>query len=431
VATILIVGATGFIGSEITRALLQDGHALRLTARDLAYGRRVFPQADWVYADLNRLTDPGAWQPLLVGVDIVINASGLLQSAPGDDVRRIQERAIVALGDACAAGRVARIIQISAAGLAGNPSDFMSSKAAADAALLAGPVPAIVLRPGLVIGRNAYGGTQLIRMVAALPVGLHPSFGARIQTVAMEDVVAAVAVAVEAQAAKKIPIDLVSGDALTLADIVRSHRIWLGLRPWRIELAVPSLVMRMASMISDALGWLGWRSPLRSNAVTALAHGVVGDAAATRNWLGREPLTLDQSLAKVPSGKQDRYAATAYGLLPIALAALFLMWFGSGVATLIDVEYAASIMSKSGLGSGPAQSLTLAGAVADLVLAFLLLIRRWTQGALLAMVMLATVYLLLGTMLLPGLWLDPLAPYAKVLPTMALALLLYPLMDRR
>jgi ABC-type arginine/histidine transport system permease subunit len=78
-----------------------------------------------------------------------------------------------------------------------------------------------------------------------------------------------------------------------------------------------------------------------------------------------------------------------------------------------------------------ATTLTLAGACADTILALLLFVRRWAQQALIGMVALAFVYLLLGTMMLPGLWFDPLAPFAKVLPTMVLALLLHPLLDRR
>lgn len=430
-ATILIVGATGFIGSEIGRALWQDGQQLRLAARDLSYGRSFFPNSDWVYADLNSLTSVESWQSLLAGVDIVINASGLLQSAPGDNVRRIQEKAIVALADACAAERIARIIQISAAGMSGNDSDFMVTKAAADDALLAGQVPAIILRPGLVIGRNAYGGTLLIRMVAALPVGLHAGFAAPIQTIAMTDVIAAVIGAVHSASVPKAPIDLVSAEELTLSEIARAHRQWLGLRPWRFEFVIPPMALRLASGVSDALGWLGWRSPMRRNALAALANGVRGDVSATRNWLGREPLTLVQTLAEMPSGKQDRFAAVAHTLLPVAFAALFLMWFLSGIATIIDIQRASDIMVRTGLSARPAHFFVVAGAVADIALALMLLVRKWTQRALLAMVLLAATYLLLGTLLLPGLWLDPLAPFAKVLPTIALALMLYPLLDRR
>lgn len=430
-ASILIVGATGYIGSEIARSLAADGHRLRLAARDTDYGRRLLPQGEWVHADLNRLTTAASWQSLLSGIDHVVNASGILQSGGGDDVARIQQHAIVALAAACANAGVQRIVQISAAGISGNTTDFMTSKAAADAALLDGPVPAVILRPGLVLGRNAYGGSQLIRMAAALPVGLYPRFGRSIQAIALGDVVAAVQQALAADTVPRAAIDLVAETPMSLAEIIRAHRSWLGLPPWHREAQVPPVLMGLAIWLSDVLGWLGWRSPLRRNAVMALAHGVAGDAAATRQWLGREPLSLGDALAALPAGKQDRFAAWAFALLPLAMAALIAMWLLSGLATLIDVPRAAAIMSEGGLPPAMAIPLTVAGACADMFLAGLLLFRRWAQRALLGMAGLAAIYLLLGTILLPGLWLDPLAPYAKVLPTMMLALLLHPLLDRR
>ncbi|WP_298016965.1 SDR family oxidoreductase [uncultured Parasphingopyxis sp.] len=428
---LLILGATGFIGSEIASALIADGHDVRLAARDLDYGRRLFPDADWRLADLNRLTAQGDWAPLLEGVDIVVNAAGLLQSAPGDDVTRVQRDAVMALGEACRDTGVSRIVQISAAGVAGNDSDFMTSKAEADSALLAGPVPAIVLRPGLVIGRNAYGGTQLIRMAAALPFGLFPPLGAPIRCIALADVVAAVRLAVAADPPPDAPVDLVGEETHALPGIIAAHRRWLGLRDWRRPMRLPRPFLTVAMRASDALGLLGWRSPLRSNAVAALANGVEGDAAATRTWLDRAPLTLDQTLAAMPSGKQDRLMAWATALLPAALLALGIMWLVSGIATLADIDRASAVMRQTGIGAGASWWLTFGGAVADIALALMLAVRRWVRPALMGMVLLAGGYLLLGTVLLPALWADPLAPLAKVLPSIVLALLILPMMEKR
>lgn len=428
---VLIIGATGFIGSAIARALAAQGTTLRLAARDLDYGRGLIRDGDWVYANLNQLTDAAGWAALLDGVEIVINASGLLQDGPGDAVHRVQYQAIVALGAACARVGVTRIVQISAAGLHGNPSAFMTTKAAADAALLAGPVPVAVLRPGLVIDRNAYGGTQLIRLAAALPVGLHPPFGAPVRTLAMADLIDAVRRAIDADMVPQAPIDLVVDEPTQLAEIVRAHRAWLGLPRWRREWTVPRAMMQLATGLSDVAGRLGWRSPLRRSAIAALVHGVEGDAAATRHWLGRAPATLEVTLAAMPSGKQDRLAALATALLPLALATLLAMWLLSGIATLADLKTAAHLMVQGGVPGEAAALLAAAGAVADIALALMLLVRRWAQTAVLGMVLLAMLYLVLGTLMLPGLWLDPLAPFAKVLPTIALALILHPLLAHR
>lgn len=428
---ILLIGANGFIGSSIARHLLARGHVLRLAARNVTHTARLFADSEIVHADLNHLVRAGDWAPLLEGCDAVVNASGLLQDGPGDSVARIQRDAVVALGEACAAAGVRRIVQISAAGLDGNASDFMETKAEADAALLAGPVPAVVLRPGLVIGRNAYGGTQLIRMAAALPIGLLPPFGKPIRCIALDDVADAVALALESDETPADPVDLVSDEALTLDGIIRAHRRWLDLSDWRRTRAIPAPLLAIATAGSDLAGLTGWRSPLRRNAIAALANGVDGDAAATARWLGRRPLTLGAMLAAHPSGKQDRLMAWATALLPVALAALAAMWLLSGIGTFVHFDAARAIMTGAGLGERVATLLTAGGAMADMLLALMLLVRRWSRAALIGMILLAAAYLAAGTLLLPGLWLDPLAPFAKVLPTMVLAALMLPLLEAR
>ena len=72
---------------------------------------------------------------------------------------------------ACEAAGISRFVQISAPGAtAAASTEFMRSKAAADARLKASSLDWTILRPGLVIGRDAFGGTALIRALAAFPL---------------------------------------------------------------------------------------------------------------------------------------------------------------------------------------------------------------------------------------------------------------------
>ncbi len=68
----------------------------------------------------------------------------------------------------------------------------------------------------------------------------------------------------------------------------------------------------------------------------------------------------------------------------------------------------------------------------DILLAAGLLWRRTIRPALLAMIILTLlVYLIGGTVLLPSLWVDPLAPFAKALPATLLALVAYWVVEKR
>ena len=58
---VLVLGAYGLIGQEITRALVARGHRVTGLARSAAKGRAVLTDLGWIEADLARLTTADAW----------------------------------------------------------------------------------------------------------------------------------------------------------------------------------------------------------------------------------------------------------------------------------------------------------------------------------------------------------------------------------
>ena len=430
---ILLLGAYGFIGSAIARELVSRGHHVTGLGRDTSYGRRILPQLEWITADLSRMTRGEQWRPLLNGNDLVVNASGMLQSGEGGSVEAVQLHSIGALVEACEAGGVRRLVQISAAGADPEArSDFMATKAQADALVEASAIPSLIVRPGLVVGRNSYGGTDLIRFAAAVPLILRFPFHRPIQCIALADVVDAVAGALDPDKGQTGCFDLVERQGHSLDAIVGAYRQWLGLPEPRWSLRIPKWLIRLASRTADLLGHLGWRLPLRRNALMALEAGVEGDADQSAELLGREPLTLGAALELQPAGKQDRLYARLGLVQPLMLAALIVMWAGSGAATLLQLDKATAIMSESGIGEASARAIAIGGGWIDVLLAAGLLWRPTVRPALAAMIVLTIfVYLIGGTMLVPQLWIDPLAPFAKALPATLLALLAYWTLERR
>lgn len=431
---ILLIGATGFIGSEIARALLRDGHDITGLARNPDEGARLIPDLHWVKGDLRTLTRPQDWAALVDGQQAVINASGALQSGLRDSVSAVQLDAITALIEACKAAGVQRFIQISAAGASGNaPTDFMATKARADAVLAGSMLDHVILRPGLVIGRNGFGGTELVRMLAALPLvapritGLPP-----IQCVGMADVVAATCAALEHSAPCALACDLVEPQGHDLGAIIALHRRWLGFAPSRWSAAVPLWSIRPLSILSDALGWLGWRSPLRSTAVTSLMQGVSGQAGDAMALLGRPCAALPEVLATMgAAGKADRWHARLALLYPLALVALVALWLVSGLIGLCHVDQAVALLTAGGMGESAARACVIGGSLADLMIAAGLLFRPWLKLALGAAVAVTLAYLAGSLVVRPDLWIDPLSPMLKAVPALVLALMLLAMADER
>lgn len=431
---ILLIGATGFIGSEIAHGLLRAGHDIAGLARDPEEGARLVPGIRWIKGDLRHLTRAADWTALVAGHDAIINASGALQTGLRDSVSAVQDHAVTALIAAAKAEGVRRFIQISAVGVSeGAPTDFMASKARADMVLAASGLDHVILRPGLVIGRNGFGGTELVRMLAGLPLmaprlsGLKP-----IQCVAMADVVAAACAALDAPGPMALACDLVEPDGHDLAEIIALHRRWLGFAPARWSPAVSLRMIRPLSAAADVLGWLGWRSPLRSTAVKSLMDGVSGQADESRTLLGRCCAPLPEMLAEMgAAGKADRWHARLALLYPLALLALMALWLVSGLVGLARTHDAMALLTQGGMAEGAARFCVIGGSFADLAIAAGLVFRPWLKPALGSAVGVTLAYIAGSVWVRPDLWADPLAPMFKAVPALVLALMLLAMADER
>lgn len=421
--TILVVGAYGLIGCGVAQRLQRDGHTIIGLGRDITTGKRVLPAINWQYADLRTLTDVTAWQPFLKGVDAVVNCSGALQDGPGDDLEVVHHYAVAALAQASASANV-KLVQISAAGAhLDATTPFLASKARGDAAIQNAGVSFHIFRPGLVIARHSYGGTTMLRMLAAFPL-IQPIAvpEAKVQTVALDDVAEAVSAALAGNIPNSFAGDLVEKETHSLREVVASMRQWLGFVPARRELFIPETMMRVTSRVADGLGKLGWRSPLRSTAVNVLADGVTG-VPTDLSEFGRLPFkSMSQTLASMPARAEDRMFARMALLTPILIATLVTFWFLSGVIGFISVNEAAIVLEDVGWPHALAVASVLFWAVVDIAIAFGLAFRPYAKMACWCAIGVSLFYLAASTLFVPDLWLDPLGPMVKVLPSIALAL---------
>jgi len=432
VMRVLVLGGYGFIGLEICRALATQEVDVIGLGRTPEHGRRALPQIGWIGADLAQLVTPEAWAPYLAGVDCVVNAAGALQDGARDDLAAVQQHAIIACVGACAKAGARRFVQISAPGVSASASTaFFRTKAAADAALKASSLDWVILRPALVFSRNAYGGTALLRTLAAAPLVQPLMFSAQaVQTVAMADVVEAVVMAVRGEAPAGTDADLAEDEPRTLGETVAALRAWLGFAPARWRFDAPRWVGYLIGRCADLAGWLGWRSPLRTTALRVMEEGVRADPALWRRITGRSLATLAQTLAANPATVQERVFARAQWILPIALMTLAGFWLASGLIGLARIEAAAGVLSGA-MVSDAARAAVIAGALADIALGLGVLYRRTSRVACFGMIALTVAYLIAGTWLTPALWADPLGPFVKTLPAAALALVVAALQEPR
>jgi len=429
---VLVLGGYGLIGLPAVRRLVEAGHRVTGLGRSVRAARISHPDVAWIEQDIARLTDPADWLPILPGIDAVVNCSGALQDSGRDNLQALQSDAMRALFEACRMIPVARVVQVSAAGVsleAATP--FFRTKAEADAALMGAGLDWIILRPGLVIAPAAYGGTALIRGLASFPF-LLPVVGGKqlVQTVGADDVADAILASVEGQVSFRMIYDLVEEHPHTLQDVILAFRAWLG-HPAALVVRVPGWIGRVLFKVGDALSWLGWRPPLRTTALLPLEAGVTGDPSAWLQERGRNLSSLRETLRRTPSTVQERWFGRLWLMKPIVVAALCLFWLASGLIGIVELDAATATLTRRGIGPAIATLAVMGGSLLDMALGVMLLVRSTYRAAALGMVAATLAYLAAGTALAPELWLDPLGAFVKTLPGLVLAMVALTMADER
>src|SRR5690349_18685291 len=139
---VLVVGATGLIGTAIATRLVKLGHSVVGASRGAPRGGLL--RMEHFSIDVSRAVDPSDWQPHLQGINAVVNCAGVFQDSPRDS------RGAAALFAACARSAVRRVIHISAAGIdRAAPTRFSRSKLEGDRALMALDLDWVILRPSV------------------------------------------------------------------------------------------------------------------------------------------------------------------------------------------------------------------------------------------------------------------------------------------
>src|SRR5581483_9814536 len=113
----------------------------------------------------------------------------------------------------------------------------------------------VILRPSLVVGRSAYGGSALFRALAALPVVPLIRDAGPLDVVQLDDVAETIALMVSPDAPARVVLELAGPNRLSLEELIFSYRGWLGIRDRR-ALPVPDWLIRAACRIGDFVGRL-------------------------------------------------------------------------------------------------------------------------------------------------------------------------------
>jgi uncharacterized protein YbjT (DUF2867 family) len=417
---ILITGATGFIGRRLSAALRAAGHRVIAASRN--------PSAkDSVAADFTRDFDADTWVPKLAGVDVVINAVGIIREHGSQSFENIHTRAPRALFAACVKAGVKKVIQISALGADAGTTRYFTSKHHADEYLEQLPIAWTIVQPSLVFG---FGGSSagLFTLLASLPVTPLPGGGLQqVQPIHVDDVITAIQKLIESSEMNGRRVALVGPEPISLKEFLRRLRQRMQLsRPWFVT--IPSVIMRTIASIAQYVPG----SLLDPETLSMLEAGNTAPPTDTKRLLHGSPRPPEHLIADDQRDVMRREAQLAW-LLPMLRISIALVWIWTGIVSLglYPTQDSYELLARVGVGPALAPLMLYGAAVLDLLVGLATLVMSRLGWLWLLQLAVILGYTVIITFKLPEFWLHPYGPLSKNLVMLAAIYLLYTLEARR
>ncbi|HMB90887.1 MAG TPA: SDR family oxidoreductase [Rhodothermales bacterium] len=264
--TILITGATGYIGGRLVPCLLDEGHTVRCFVRD---PRRLATRSwsDQVEVMQSDVLKPETLPDALEGVDVAYYLIHSL-SAGEDEFAERDRQAADNFAQAAAEAGVQRIIYLG--GIepkSENLSKHMASRLETGKHLRAGSVPVTEFRAAVIVGSGSLSFELIRYLTERLPVLITPQWvRTPTQPIAIRNVLQYLTQALRVPESTGQIIEIGGEDVLTYEDMFRIYAQVRGLN--RILIDVPVLTPRLSSH------WVGLVTPINNRIARPLIEGL-------------------------------------------------------------------------------------------------------------------------------------------------------------
>lgn len=429
---ILVTGAYGFIGAQITATLTASGHEVVCCVHDVAQSKRRFPNLQALPCNFVHDTTFEIWVNRLkdLSLDAVVNCVGILQANDPKVIEAIHDKTPRALVTACKTLNIQKFVHISALGADENvDTPYAQTKYAFEMFLKDFNYNWIILRPSLIYASGSYGGTSLFRALAAIPFVI-PIVGQGkqlFQPIYIKDLAKTVKIILENAEIKQMTINVVGPDTISIENLLVILRQWLGFPKAKI-LHIPLKLIRLGAYLGD---WFK-DIPINSTSYKMLSYNNIADIKPFIDVLGFKPGKLQDNLMENPSSTQDRWHARLYFLNPLLRITLGFTWLLSGLIPLLSSKSIyIDLFSKIGI-TGTSETLFFYGSTLLDILLGILTLANWKLkwvGSL--QCLLIIVYTIIISLFMPEYWLDPFGAILKNIPLLVATLMMIALEDPR
>lgn len=300
-STVLVTGASGFVGSHVVPELVAAGHQVVALVR--SPGGREAVQRRLGAAEVASVTirtgdvlDRSSLVAALAGVDAVVHLVAIPRDwSRGKDLLRVNLGGTQNVIAAMRAASVQRLVHLGALGVQDREElHFAKSKARAQVAVAASGLDWTILAPSLLFGpRDGFFNTVagLVRLPS--PVVPVPGWGrSRFQPIHVEDVARCLRLALERPDMIGQIAQLGGPRIWTYREITEEVAQALGRRRWIVPLPIP-----LIALVAGAAETLRFRSfPVATDQLRQLALDNVGEVDAVQRVFGFAPRPMEGQL---------------------------------------------------------------------------------------------------------------------------------------
>ena len=306
--TVLVTGATGYIGGRLVPRLLREGHRVRVLVRSRTRALSR-PWADRVEIAVGDALD---YQTLLAALASVDTAYYLIHSmSSGSDFHDMDILAARTFGRAASEAGVNNVIYL---GGLGEPqadlSRHLRSRHETGQALREAGVPVTEFRAAVIVGSGSISFEMVRHLVERLPVMVCPKWiYSRIQPIAVDDLLDYLVSALDTPESRGRTIEIGGQDVTTYKGLMLGYARARGLRRWLLP--VPVLTPRLSSY------WIHWMTPIPAQISMALVEGLRNEVVVTNNMAKEifphiEPHDLASAVGRVTQDLDEGRIDTAW-----------------------------------------------------------------------------------------------------------------------
>ncbi len=263
--TVLVTGATGYIGGRLVPRLLDGGYHVRCLVRDPSrlQGRHWQTAVEVIQGDV---LEPDSLQPAMQGVDAAYYLVHSMSGGQGFQERDLQ--AASNFGSAAQQAGVKRIIYVG--GLADETADLskhLQSRQQTGNALRAAGVPVTEFRAAVIVGSGSLSFEMIRYLTERVPVMIAPRWVyTRTQPISIREVLEYLTAALTTPASSGKIIEIGGADVITYGDMMMIYAELRGLKRWMVP--VPVLTPRLSSY------WVNLVTPIPAAIARPLIAGL-------------------------------------------------------------------------------------------------------------------------------------------------------------